>query len=87
MGMTRHLGASATHQEVEITALVGLQHMIDIQLTVPTSPVRMNIDVPAHSYPFGQLVIADIEVQAPRRAPALDYARARARPQKYSHTF
>ena len=34
MGMPRHLSPPAPHQEIEITALVGLHHMVDVQLAV-----------------------------------------------------
>ncbi len=34
VGVTRHLGAAATDQEVEVTTLVRLQHVVDVQLTV-----------------------------------------------------
>jgi hypothetical protein len=32
--MARDFRPSATHQEVEITALIRLQHMVDVQLTI-----------------------------------------------------
>ena len=34
MGVSRHFGAAATDEEVEVAALVSLQHVIDVQALV-----------------------------------------------------
>jgi hypothetical protein len=70
MGVARHLGPAAAHQEVKVATLICLQHMIDIQLTITAHQQllwRLQI-----SHARRQFGIRNIQMQTPAGAIEFD---------------
>src|SRR5690606_8355596 len=66
----RHPGAAAADQEIEIGALVGLQHMVDIEALVAALEIRLR-RLPG-GLALGQLRVRHIDVQPPPGDVELD---------------
>ncbi len=68
--MTRNRRASAADQEIEVAALVGLQHVIDVEALVAAAPAVVGSG--QFRQARGQFLVADVQVQAALFAVQLD---------------
>src|SRR5471032_1533644 len=73
MRMTRHIGTPTSYEKIEITALVRLQHVINIQLSIPARIRRGNcLYFGPISETRGKFRIADVKMQLATKAVQLD---------------
>ena len=62
VGVARHLGAAAADQEVEVAALVRLQHVLDVQLAIATHQQFLRWHEVGQAR--GEFGVRDVQVQA-----------------------
>src|SRR5882757_3288760 len=73
MRMPWHIGATTSYEEIKIAALIGLQDVIDIQLSIPACVRSRNcLHFGPISETLGEFCVADIEMQCSGQAIQLD---------------
>src|SRR5262245_19677005 len=69
--MARNAGIAPAHEEVEIAALVGLQHTLDIETLIAAARRRLRRGPGLAA--LAQLLLIDEELEAPSRNVELDH--------------